>query len=286
MQHRSLEQTVGQLQPEYTEGIIRHTRNSPGGENRVWIVVEDDDDIEVYEKFFDTERTKVMPSTTREGKKGCAYLEQIVTNLLTLDKDIPVFGIRDTDYTRYETQPHVFPDSVFATDCRDIELMMFEAPSVVSELTSWNPGFPAALERCRPIARHFGYMRICNYLYDLGCNFKKNVKTSKVRDNNTGALRPDWKEHSLSLFLTNCKEPFSEQEWRTTILEMKLEQEEDRHICQGHDVVRLLHYFMSPNDRLRERMVKAYSLGDFRITRLYTDISGWERAREVSVLAC
>lgn len=286
MQHQSLEQTVRELQPQYTEAAILIARNSPGGENRVWIVVEDDDDIEVYEKFFNNDRAKVMPSTTREGKKGCVYLEQIVTNLLAFDKEIPVFGIRDTDYTRYEAQPHVFPNSVFATDCRDIELMMLSAPSVISALTRWNSGFPAALKRCRPIARHFGYMRVCNYLYNLGCSFKSKVKTSKILDKNTGTLRPDWRAHSLSLFLANCKKPFSKQKWRNTVRAMKLAQEEDRHICQGHDVVRLLQYVMNPNDLLRERMVKAYSPDDFKTTRLYTDISNWGKTHGVSVLAC
>lgn len=67
---------------------------------------------------------------------------------------------------------------------------------------------------------------------------------------------------------------------------MKLAQEEDRHICQGHDVVRLLQYVMNPNDLLRERMVKAYSPDDFKTTRLYTDISNWGKKHGVSVLVC
>lgn len=279
----SLKDTVNRLQPCYTESVILLARNSPGGENCVWIVVEGDDDIEIYEKFFDPDCTKVLPSEI-DGKKGCTYLEQIVANLLSTDISIPVFGIRDADYTRYENPPRKFPNSVFATDYRDIETMMLAAQSVTRALMKWNHRFSNALIQCLPIARHIGYMRACNYLNDLGCNFKKRVKTSVAWDENTKTFVPDWQERLLKLFLTNCKKPFSQQQWKTEICKRGLNREEDLYICQGHDLLRLLQYTMNPNDRLKERMVVAYSLSDFRQTHLYKDISAWEKTHHVKAL--
>lgn len=90
----------------------------------------------------------------------------------------------------------------------------------------------------------------------------------------------------MSLFLASCKKPFPKQKWNNTVREMKLAQEEDRHICQGHGLIRLLQYVMNPNDRLGKRMAKAYSPDDFSTTQLYRNISSWEKTRGVRVLTC
>ena len=37
-----------------------------------------------------------------------------------------IFGIRDRDYTSFEVLAHVFPDNVFVTDRRDLEMMLLE----------------------------------------------------------------------------------------------------------------------------------------------------------------
>lgn len=275
----SLEDTVGKLQPRYTKDVILVARNTPDKVSRVWIVVEGDDDIEIYEKFFNPDRTKVLPSEISKRQKGCVYLEQIVTEVLTVDATILIFGIRDTDYTRYENPPHIFPKSVFGTDYRDIETTMLAAESVLSELNAWNSRFLDTLKQCLPVARHMGYMRICNYLGKLGCNFKKKVKVASVWDENKKAFVPNWEECLLQLFLENCPESFSQQDFNT--LRCKFAQEDDLYICQGHDLLRLLQYAMIPNDRIKGRMIAAYSSEDFYQTCLYFQISKWATEHNV-----
>lgn len=205
--------------------------------------------------------------------------------MLRVDANILVFGIRDADYTRYENPPRILPASVFVTDYRDIETTMLAAESVISALTEWNPGFSEALTRCLPVARHIGYLRICNYLCDLGCNFKKSVRTSVVWDQAAQVFVPNWEESLLQLFLENCAKPFSWQQWEDMIRERGLEREDDLYVCQRHDLLRLLQYTMNPNDRIRERMVTAYSQEDFYRTHLYESISTWAENRSVNIWA-
>ncbi len=284
MGYKSLESTVEQLQPCYTKDVILAARNTPSASRRVWIVVEGSDDIKIYEKFFNPDRTKVLPSTTSTGRRGCACLEQIVTELLAVDATILVLGIRDRDYTQFQNPPYTFPPSVFVTDYRDIEMTMLATRSVISALARWNRGFVTALRRCRPVARHIGHMRICNDLYSLGCNFKKMIKVSQVWDQGNQEFVSNWQYLLLQLFCSSCKRSFSQQDFDTVKSLYDLDKKHDLFICQGHDMLRLLPSVMPQNDRIRERIVDAYSQKDFCRSQLYSDISAWANGHHVQNL--
>lgn len=68
-------------------------------------------------------------------------MESIISELYDEETDLRLLGIRDCDYTRYDEYYSV-PDNVFLTDYRDIEMMMFVAPSVLQGLRDWNEEFP------------------------------------------------------------------------------------------------------------------------------------------------
>ena len=261
MSPRALNEVIGQSQPEYTKATILQALHTPQGVCKVWIVVEDFDDIEVSEN--------------EKGQKGCIYVEKIVTEILRTNPRALIFGIRDMDYTRYEDPSHVFPPSVFVTDYRDIEMVMFSAPSVITALTAWKPRFHQAMGHCLPVARYIGYMRICNHLRNLGCNFKKKVRPSAVWNDAEHDLYPNWPKILLRAFLNNCHVPFSLKEGKAIIRDKSLGTEDWKYICQGHDLVKLLHHDLSPNENIRSHMAKTYSMEDFRQTRLYAEISRW-----------
>lgn len=150
----SLQTTTARLQPTYTKGIIESALRSPLEAERVWVLVEDTDDMNVYKRFFDTDIVNVLPAEDEEGRKGFEHVETIVTDILRQGLTTRIFGIRDTDYTRYEDTVHQFPPAIFHTDFRDVEMMLFSAPSVTTALVNWNPEFPAKLIECLPIARY------------------------------------------------------------------------------------------------------------------------------------
>lgn len=282
----SLQNTTGQLQPKYTKDIIKAGLRTPQGAQRTWIVVEDTDDVHVYERFFDDNKTKILTSENEEGRKGCEYLEIIVKEILEEENDPLIFGIRDSDYTRYEDPAHVIPPSIFHTDRRDIEMMMFEAPSVQAELHAWDPMILSKIEEGKPIIRTLGYMRICNHIHSLGCNFKKKVKVISVWDQVSHSLHYNWRDILLRKFINNC--PFSQEQFDQTVQEKNLDQESDFDICQGHDTIKLLQYMMVKNayseDKIMEKMTKAYSKEDFLRSRLCLTILEWSHSHSVNVI--
>lgn len=290
MELASLRDVAGQLQPTYTKAVIQAALRTPQGVNRTWIVVEDIDDVKVYEPFFNSSKTKLLTSEDQNGLKGCAHVETIVTEILTEETKVFIFGIRDTDYTTYEETVHEFPPSVFHTDHRDVEMMMLSTPSVTASLSAWNETIIRKMQEGEPIARKMGYMRICNHIYNLGCGFKKKVKVSMIWNQTTHTVLPDWENILLTKFLENCgNNPFSLEQFNETVVSKHLENENYLDICQGHDVVRLLQYMMIQNEyseaKIMEHMTNAYSVDDFKDTALYDDISNWASSRGIEVFS-
>lgn len=94
----SLQTTTARLQPTYTKGIIESALRSPLEAERVWVLVEDTDDMNVYKRFFDTDIVNVLPAEDEEGRKGFEHVETIVTDILRqgLTTRILEYGIRIT----------------------------------------------------------------------------------------------------------------------------------------------------------------------------------------------
>jgi hypothetical protein len=285
MVSRSLRAISAEQQPTHTKATIQIALKTPIGKDIVWIVVEDTDDINVYKPFLDNATTRILTSKSSDGRKGCHYVEQIVTDILNEQSTTNIFGIRDTDYTKYDS--YQYPKGVFHTDYRDIEMMMFSTSSVIDHLTEWNGDFIQKYDEVISVTRIFGYMRICNYLYNLGCNFKKKIKISHVWDNSNHVLIENWKEQIQKDFINNCNKSFSLEEYNRTINEKNLNDESENDICQGHDVVRLLQYMFVENkyneSEIMRQMTISYNLSDFKLTSLYSDIDEWSKVNNKTV---
>lgn len=286
---KSLEAAVGINAPEGTKSVIRQAMLTPKGKSMVWVIVEDEDDVLVYQRFLDRNKVKILTSADETGHKGCSKLERIVSETKAEETNALIFGIRDTDYTRYESAGHQFHEDVFTTDCRDIEMMMLAAPSVKSALNAWNANIQDNLDKGERIARKFGYMRICNHLRDLGCNFKKKVKIVSAWDQLSHSIRPDWEVSVLNDFFAACNIGFTKEEFDTIVDSLQLETESRYNICQGHDVLNLLQYMMINTqiynaDSIRNKMVAAYSKDDFSASVLHQSISDWSARKNVSIL--
>lgn len=291
----SLQDLTEDIAPSYTKAVIQAGLRSPQGERCIWIVVEDVDDVNVYERFFQPDITHVLTSENEDGNKGCSYVEEIVTEVLAEENNPLIFGIRDTDYTRYETPAHQFPPAIFTTDHRDVEMMMLAAPSVQVALNAWHPALLVKLEEGKPVTRMMGYIRLCNHIYSLGCNFKKKVKISKLWDNTSHSLITDWESVLMTLFLNhhnnssdNPHTPLTEEKYHRTIEKERLDNEDSLDICQGHDTIRLLQYMMVQNlyneTNIMRCMTNAYEISDFQQTELCNHIRAWEAEKGVNIL--
>jgi hypothetical protein len=282
---QSLRSTINQ--PTFTKGIIKLALRSPEGSRRVWCVVEGVDDIAIYERMFNVDAVKVISSEDEEGKKGCRNVEQIVTDLHAEEENPRVFGIRDCDYTRYTTD-YSCPANVFLTDCRDIEMMMFNAPSVQMALEAWNKAFLEKIEVCAGVVRYLGYIRIYNEIYQTSCIFHDNLtKVSLVWNFDTHSIKTDYKECLFNKYKNTCPVLVEEDDFNNFIRTKRLEEEPYFYVCRGHDVIRLLPNMMIyqeyNNKAIFQCMLNAYSQEDFFSTNLYCNINTWARERGLEV---
>lgn len=290
----SLRSLVQAQQPCYTKAMVEAGIRSPSGAKKTWVIVEYSDDVNVYSKFFNPEYAQVLSSLTDKGKSGYRYVEEIVSELLMEYDRILILGIRDADYTRYESPMHQYPANIYATDHRDLEMMMLAAPSVPNALEQWNADFPVKFDECRPLVRTIGYMRIFNHIKNIGFDFRKWFKTNVVWNQETHQLKEDWEITLQSIFFNYCGNRDAdtmsriEKEYNQLIIDQNLGKESDYDICQGHDVLHWLSIMMVKNDyaesRIMRRMTDAYSYDDFRKARLHESIKAWSNYKGVKIL--
>lgn len=261
-------------QPVYTQSSILQGLRSPKGQKIVWVVVEDQEDKMLYEKFSDISCSTIKTSEDEEGRKGCEKVEQIVSHVRSLGHE-NVIGIRDADYIRYQEVPYNLPDGVFVTDVRDLELMLLEAESVVSSMSSIISEFKSIMQECKSICRLAGYARIMNHVQNLGCNFKRKAKISKIWNHNDHSLIPDWENIYKNIFISACnpEKEVSLADFQTFVDTHYLTQEKDCDICQGHDLLDVFSYKMVRNEFAQDKMVylmiQCYTFEDFQKTNLY-----------------
>ena len=283
----SLEDTVAEIPG--TQSAILQSLNSPQGVNTVWIVVEAEEDFNTYNKFMHPEATQVKTSEDSEGRKGYGNVEKIVQEVKSLVPSAHIMGIRDTDYTRYE-DGYEAPANIFMTDRRDLEMMLMEADSVKQALRAWAPTFDAALAKCVPICRHFGYLRIYNGLNKLFVSFHDNLKTVKYWDDNIHDLKQNWEQESTSKFVSLAEKDCSADAITEFVSTLSLDKEDFLDVCRGHDLIPVLSKALIRNHIYSEvnimiKMTEAYTMDDFKATRLYASIQAWQTAEGVTALA-
>lgn len=271
-------------EPVATKSAIRLALHSNAGLNTVWVVVEAEDDVKVYRRFFDEEVVHIKPSTDESGRKSYKNVEDIVSSIETEIHGCRILGIRDKDYTPYEVVDYTPPRNVFLTDRRDLEMMLLESSSVQSAMKEWTQDFLDRLSTAINVAVWMGYLRICNSLKDFGYTFKNRFKASVVWDQNRHELIGDWKDRCTAML----KEFISPDDVESFIKEHSLEEEHPFDICRGHDVVKLLSWLMVKHEfsasEIFSKMATSYSLSDFVQTDLYSSIQTWQLTKNVVFL--
>lgn len=275
--------------PLYTKAAILMALKSPAGQRTAWIVVEAEDDVNVYQKFVNSASTVVKTSENDKGRKGYANVESIVTEIKYEVPVAHICGIRDADYTRYGAAAPTYPADVFYTDHRDLEMTLLYAESVLDELRIWAPGFDNALTLCIPICRHLGYLRIYNMTKNLSCAFRDGLSAGKFWDFSNQTLISDWKDKSTAAFIQLVNGVCTEKDIQAFICEKSLEAEDYHDICRGHDLLSFLSKALINTQEYSERnmmlkMTKAYCQADFMSTNLYALIKTWQEREGVTAL--
>lgn len=274
--------------PRYTEDVIRGALRTDMGAELVWIVVEDYDDVNLYERLFVGGATRIQTSADKDPKseegvlKGCEHVERIVSAILADSPQARVCGIRDTDYTRY-LAGYVCPQGIFHTEQRDLEMMMIVSESVTDVLKAWNKIFPDKIEECAKEVRKLGYIRVYNDVKNLGVKIDGLVKRQDVWDQNKHQIKDGWFEAAVHR-MVSINPTASEAELQKTIEELGLEGVAYENICQGHDFIGLLQQMMIQNhiysyEAILNKMTTTYTMEDFKQTSLYVTLDEWKHAK-------
>ena len=268
-----------------------------------FVIVEGSDDLAFYKRFFDLSSTSVYYSTKKdEGNVipgGCQELQNIVSSVLLDGRTDKIVGILDTDYRKYKKK-YKYPKNIFHTDFRDMEMTALNTSSVNQALSSWINGYEKKLRSLEPILRYAGRIRILNDLFGLGCNFKKKCKINCVYDENSHYIYSDWQKRYHKKFINTCLKRNKQTglEYLHTLVKLLISHihyvfnsydgESFYDLCHGHDTIKMLSLSLVNNaiyseDAIWEKCFDAYTVNDFKNTRLYSSLYAWQTLKGVSL---
>jgi hypothetical protein len=243
-------------------------------------IVEDEYDRDIFYKFFNHRTVRIFISckSAYNHSRGNNNVKEIVQLLSEEHSNIPVLGIIDADYSRFIPTYHL-PENIFRTDCRDIEMMMFQCQTVHRYLNQAISQFNHFYTRALAIARQIGYVRIANDVYQLKYSFKKNLKFSKILQSHTGELNQLAFNSFVNTFL-NTADEFTADEFNQC--KNRWQNNSDSEICRGHDMLTLLANFLRNKTTKREielGLAVYYQQSTFEQTQLFTDLFQWGLTR-------
>lgn len=276
MNRTSLREVTEASRPGDTLGAIRLNINS--SMPAMWVIVESDYDVKIYEKFFSENRLNVRSSLVN-GEQSCINVEFIVKAVLN-DGYKKILGIRDRDFVDF-IESYNKPNNVYLTDQRDIEMQMLESDKVVLSLKQKDADIEQKIDDVKPIARAIGCYRIFNDIHRCGFSFKKNVKHSVFYDKSAGELIESPLSTLESKFFANKSD-----EEKTLFGELKTQcaQREYFFVCCGHDFVKFLQYLTNETiPDLVNFIPKHYDMDAFKQSTLYTDLKNWADSNNVSL---
>lgn len=276
MNQAPLQKVTEASRPGDTLGAIRLNINS--SMPAMWVIVESDYDVKIYEKFFSENRLNVRSSLVN-GEQSCINVESIVKAVLN-DGYGKIIGIRDRDFVDF-IESYDKPDNVYLTDQRDIEMQMLESDKVVLSLKQKDTDIEQKIDDVKPIARAIGCYRIFNDIHRCGFSFKKNLKHIAFYDESADELI----ESPLSELETKFFECRSDEE-KTLFAELKIQcnQMEYFFVCRGHDFVKFLQYLTNKTvPDLVNFIPKHYDMDAFKQSALYSDLKDWADRNNVSL---
>ena len=275
--------------PLFTKAAILQALKSDAGMRTAWIIVEAEDDYNVYNGFMNPATTVVKTSEGDDGRRGYANVELIVTNVKAAVPAAHICGIRDADYTKYEDTTHVFPANIFPTDRRDLEMMILESEKVQNSLRAWAPAYDAALVIITPLCRQLGYLRIYNDAFCLMCMFRNLIRAQLFWEFSTQSLKTNWKFNlNAGFFKITGYKPIRPS-LNEFIKAKVLKTESFYDVCRGHDLINVLSIALVNNslyksENIMMKMCEAYTLDEFKKTKLYTSILSWQTNEGVTAL--
>lgn len=273
--------------------LLRH----PLYKRKAMMIVEGGSDIRLFRSLLSAETVKI------ESIDGKRNLQNSVKQLRQEGTD-NILGICDADFDHIDGKSNEYLKSfIFLTDQHDIEMMMFNSPSLDAFIDEYSNNenyekIKADLKDCILRAAYsIGLIRLINHRYRLKLNFQKlnfNLFTN-INELDIEIDREKLITHLLER--SPSKSPQANSEFiNSQYNQLFVKEDEDVfQICCGHDVTSLIaeiyrQQWASINTKLNQTKVEsslrlAYSLEYFSDTNLYKLLSKWSVNKGFTILA-
>lgn len=260
--------SIAQETPKrYVERCLRSYKHQ-----KVFCLVEGELDLEIYRGRLNQAHIEVNIAVGENKKAGYAKVMQYVHELRHEQPRVRVIGIRDKDYSILLGHP--YPDGVYHTDYRDIEMTILAAPSfLASDSTLMDK-----LAQVIPYCRHLAYLRIFNESHGRICNINAKVKIASVYDDSNRQYHADWQSLLDTTFIENSQPAYAQEDIDNYIHDQNLDSYDYRDVCRGHDVISLLGYVYGLHyhkGQMEAKMNAYYSKEDFYASALFASIQAY-----------
>lgn len=241
----------------------------PQSKNKVFILVEGEDDLKLYGKFFN-DICKIEPIPG-----GVIKLEQGLADIPRFVKTINLIGIRDADFLHIEGFESILPN-LFLTDTHDTETMMIASDetfcAILHEFSPRNTNnFHRLKQDFLKSVEFLGYLRWYSNINSAELNFKGFNISTLLKE-------PDFTE--LRLISAVIKRSpnatiTDENEILFEVNQLKKKSFPLLQICCGHDVVNVIAaYITGVNEaRISSQLRTAFNFKEFEKTDLYQQLN-------------
>lgn len=147
---------------EYSPNVIvediRMQSNQAINESKIFVLVEGDDDVKAYKRFFNSEVVELSVAG------NCMHVKDAI-EIAFADKNLKnkVIGIKDSDFDKLKNVDYSYVPTLFLTDTHDAETMMLTdrcIKTLAIETTSRE--IPSLLRDAISILEPFSYIRYYN----------------------------------------------------------------------------------------------------------------------------
>ncbi len=250
-------------------GSIRFQLNHPDPQELKFIcIVEGDDDIKLFRKFFNRN------IQLEEISGGCKNLEK---ELIEYNKkNDRVFGIRDADFMHInKTEP--IPN-LFLSDYHDIEMQMIKSDEVFSAFVS--EFINKEIERFSDFRNDvlqllifLSLIRLWNDVNNNELNFKglgigDFFDSTKLSINNEKCIE------NINKRSPNKKTNLLMED----IISMQSNEYDLFQLTNGHDFIRIIELIIAKKD-IASSLRTAYSFTEFQKSKLYSDLNSWANSK-------
>lgn len=265
-------------------------KNHPLSSKLVFIIiVEGKDDIKFYQNIF----KRADEICFQQSYSGCCFVDRIVNELLEHHGIERVIGIVDADFFHL-TEKERNNSRLFHTDYHDIELYTILSDrcfdKVIAEYFEDSKKPPNGLrDTLFLIARYIGSARLFNELNGIELCFKNLPYHEFI-------LTDSW-SFNLARFIEilTKKSKIDKGSITSTDIENVYNnlQYENSQIVNGHDFMGIFACYLYNNDikkckpdELSRNLRLAYSLADFKKTKLYADLKELEVSFGICFFVC